>query len=174
MASFFALAIDKFPKNADGNISWPLNYICGLLCKCRAGPLEVDTVNSDSHPVGISFAVSIPFIMFAFLIKFLRNGWIQFRYFWVKILVLPVLHLLSRVPRLYHVCDRLWNRVANSTGNYDPDFESRVKRLLGQDDLESVGLDEDMRYLFSKRIRHFLDSGRLGGLQEDLEEDESE
>lgn len=173
MASFFALAIDKFPKDADGNTSWPLNYICGLLCKCRAGPLEVDTVNSDSHPVGISFAVSIPFIMFAFLINPFRNGWIRFRYFWVNILVLPVLHLLSRVPILYGVCDNLWDRAADSTDKYDPDYESRVRKLFGQDALDREP-DEDMYYLFDKRMRHFIYSGRFGGLQEDLEEDESE
>jgi hypothetical protein len=33
MASFFALGIDAFPQDAEGNTSWPLSYVSGLLCK---------------------------------------------------------------------------------------------------------------------------------------------
>jgi hypothetical protein len=171
MASFFALAIDKFPKNEDGSTSWPLKYICGLICKFTKITWGFPMVNIDCRLVGISFAVSIPFILFAFALDSLKNGWSQVRHFWVKILILPLLHLLSRLPSaLGYIGDEWWDTVAYSATSHDKFSEDRLRQLVRGDDEEYRALDDEMMHLFGKRIRRFIEAGRLGASPEDSDD----
>lgn len=121
--------------------------------------------------------MAIPFILLAFVVDFLKNGWIQLRGYWVKILLLPVIHFLSKFPVLDKICDGWWERVADSAARYYPRYKDRVRKLLGRDNPDDRELDQDIYYLFDKRFRNFMESGRLGSTQEDsedLEEDVSD
>lgn len=172
MASFFALAIDKFPKGEDGNTRWPLSYICGLICKfyykCKLEDSVRQIILTVVYIVGISFAVSIPFILFALALELLKNGWSQFRHFWVKMLILLPLHLLSRLPSvLGSLGDNWWDTVADSANSHDKFSEDRLRQLVHGDDEEFRVLDDDIMHLFGKRIRRFMEAGRLGASPED-------
>lgn len=54
MASFFALNVAEFPSDDRGDVNWPLHQVASLL-------------------FGLSFAVSIPFILMAFSVGFVRT-----------------------------------------------------------------------------------------------------
>ncbi|KAF2727552.1 hypothetical protein EJ04DRAFT_517173 [Polyplosphaeria fusca] len=56
MASFFALDVTAFPQDSKGQTNWPLHTVGGLL-------------------FGISFAVSIPFIIIAFSVQPMVSIW---------------------------------------------------------------------------------------------------
>lgn len=59
MASFFALGVQQFPRDPkSGNTSWPLRYICGLLCKFIIALRKLHTLTRSSwyliwrvHPI---------------------------------------------------------------------------------------------------------------------------
>lgn len=71
MAAFFALNISAFPKSDDGSTEWSLVFLSELLCMYIHGS-ELHLLTSYS--VGISLAVSIPFILFAFNVNFLAEA----------------------------------------------------------------------------------------------------
>ncbi|KAK0636122.1 hypothetical protein B0T17DRAFT_69023 [Bombardia bombarda] len=156
MSSFFAISVDKFPKDADGDTNWPLSYVCALV-------------------FGISFAVSIPFILIALLFETLRNVWLQIRHFWMKVLVLPIIHLLSRVPFLYNIGHRWWKGLESSAQKHHPNNKSRIKKLLerDRDDLDAEMPDKDtiLHVMFGKQLRRYDRAAKLDGSSEDTSDD---
>ncbi|KAI9644765.1 hypothetical protein NHQ30_006792 [Ciborinia camelliae] len=81
MASFFALAVSQFPKDDKGDIQWPLHYVSGLL-------------------FGISFAVSIPLLLFAFNVDYAGKVWNYFRFILLQRCAIIAIKQLRHVPIL--------------------------------------------------------------------------
>lgn len=92
MASLFALGIAQFPKDkTSGNTNWQLHYVCGLL-------------------FGISFAVSIPFILLAFNITWFTAQWNQMRHVWLKMVFIVMLKLEERIYWVpFRVIGLIWH-----------------------------------------------------------------
>ncbi|KIW35273.1 uncharacterized protein PV07_01977 [Cladophialophora immunda] len=125
MASFFALAIQQFPKDKEGNKSRPRGYVSGLI-------------------FGISFAVSIPFIIFAFNIGLFQHLWIKVWYIWPKLLLLGMLSILSHL-KIFGI-DKMssgWKRgTQDSMNKYDPNYGAGLMNWLAQDNVRDA---EDFR-----------------------------
>lgn len=69
MASFMALNIDQFPRSDDGNSTqWLLNKASSWLCKSHLPPIYISiklSIGNSKYSVGITFAISVPFIVIA-------------------------------------------------------------------------------------------------------------
>lgn len=65
MASFFALSVAQFPKKSDGTTSWQLHQVSGYLCEFL-GRFASSIFFVNTHIVGLSFLVSVSFIVLAF------------------------------------------------------------------------------------------------------------
>ena len=159
MTSFFAIDIDTFPKNAEGNTSWPQGDLYRLLCEYRAllpAYLWGDSITDLTVLVGISFGISIPFILFAFLIEPLKKVWIGFRYFWVKVLLLPLLYFLRLIMpgNGREFFTSLWEKVARSAGEHRPNVKERLRRVLERETRRGEAGADEMFDLFKKRFRH--------------------
>jgi hypothetical protein len=144
MGAFFALAVDQFPKDPDsGNTSWPLSYICGLICKYRLSIGDGDCV-SDHQLVGISLAVSIPFILVAVYLELLINIWKKLRYVWIKRLAILILNKLQYLS-LFGIEDvlRIWVlRIHNSQLKYSL-YKENIKKQLNQGVSDSGAEESD-------------------------------
>jgi hypothetical protein len=163
MGASFAISIDRFPKDESGNTNWPLNYVCGLLCKYGAGPLETDAVRTHSALVGISFAVSIPFIVLALYIEWIKEKWYKLRHIWTE----KPLHLIEHLPRGVKLPgpDRIVNAlerfIDSSLTEYDPEFEHHMKQLLlVNEDMEGDGSYEEDLDFIDKHVRQAVESER--------------
>ena len=70
LASFFALDVQQFPKDASGSISWQLGHVSGYLCKHPDSVFLLFFVSDTHEPtVGLSIAASTPFIILAFSVN---------------------------------------------------------------------------------------------------------
>ncbi|KAK5660329.1 hypothetical protein OQA88_12870 [Cercophora sp. LCS_1] len=79
ISAFFAIDVQQFPQDPDSHeTSWPLGYLCGLL-------------------FGISFALSIPLILIAIYIDWLKSVARRLRYQWTRRVPIKILDWLSRV-----------------------------------------------------------------------------
>lgn len=89
MASFFALGISIFPKQ-DGENNFELSWVSGILCKsCHL--VDASITVSDMNIVGVSFAVSVPFIIIALKIDFVANVWSKSKHSAAKYLAFKIL-----------------------------------------------------------------------------------
>lgn len=83
MATFFALSIAQFPKDSSGMTSWQLHqvsqYLCEFLLRFASSAFFIDT-----HVVGISIAVSVPFIVLAFSVNQMVGLWEKHVLNWLK------------------------------------------------------------------------------------------
>jgi hypothetical protein len=171
MASFFALAVRQFPKDGSGNTSWPLRYISGLLCMSILHPFGSLLVLIDSGPVGISFGVSIPFILVAFNISWFTTPWNYMRHIWIKQALILLLKPLRKAPlrplrmRVIRWSAQLFHSTLNYALTSEPDksflkeFRAVVMRIWRQnyphimtdsdsdsdnDEIEEEDADDDM------------------------------
>jgi hypothetical protein len=113
MSSFFAIGVDKFPKDPEtGDTNWPLKTACGYICKLCTLHLCCYT---DTFTVGISPAVSIPFILITFNVYGVRpdDGWRQISIIAAIIWgVLEASETLKRLTRhVFHMRDGRLYRV---------------------------------------------------------------
>ncbi|KAK9423995.1 putative Ankyrin repeat protein [Seiridium unicorne] len=119
MASFFALDIDKFPKDDDGDTNWPLGLVVGIL-------------------FGISLSVIIPLYALAFFSENLQRAWSKICGVWMPLTTLPIIWALNKIP--FMTLGRLWifafirsYRNLFVVQRYDPKFEQNIEHE--EDDL---------------------------------------
>lgn len=89
MASFLALGISVFPKE-EGENNFELSWVSGILCKCWHFVDKSFTI-PNFKPVGISFAVSVPFVIFALKIDFAADVWSKLKHTTAKYLAFRIL-----------------------------------------------------------------------------------
>jgi hypothetical protein len=135
MASFFALGVDRFPRDAQGNTAWPLGYVCGLLCKSI--PFKTLASIPNLLLVGISMALSIPLLIIAFNITWLTTPWNYLRHIWFKKVFFWLLRCLRYLPiakirsKAYDLNVKLWDSLyaysQPSTETHSDRMKERMK-----------------------------------------------
>ena len=127
---------------------------------------KAHTANSNICIVGISGAIAIPLILIAFLVEHCHRGLIHFFHFYLKIVALALLRLLTRIPVLGHMFRTRWDSIADSASEYRRNYEQHVNELLSKDKTDS---DDEFHNTLNKRVRWLEKMGKVSSLLEGLE-----